>query len=228
MAVKENDTLFQAWNLIGAFEPTLRAVTFDEDAEQHSPFEVEEIMQYLPDFKDKVVLDMAAGIGRFTQEFAKEAKSVTAVDFSQGFIDKNKEVTAEFGNVECICADAVEWDYPQEHFDFVFCNWLMMYLDDDYVELTLPKIVNSIKPGGKVFFRESCNTTARGQFDDAKEHPIQPVREIVSNTRYRSPEYYQELFKKSGLNLLSSGNIKIFEKRFDNQNQLFWLLEKTS
>ena len=45
---------------------------------------------------------------RFTAELAKEAKSVLAVDFVDKFIDKNKERTAKFGNVDHKCADVTQ------------------------------------------------------------------------------------------------------------------------
>lgn len=41
--------------------------------------------------------------------------------------------------------------------DFVFSNWLLMYLSDDEVKCFIQKILGWLRPGGFLFFRESCN-----------------------------------------------------------------------
>ena len=40
--------------------------------------------------------------------------------------------------------------------DLVFSNWLFMYLTDKQVLTMLQRILGWLKPGGHLFFRESC------------------------------------------------------------------------
>lgn len=74
----------QAWNQLG-YKPDNASVTLEDEAPQMSDTEVSEILQYLPEYEEKHVLDLGAGIGRFSVRFAQKAKRVTAIDFCQGF-----------------------------------------------------------------------------------------------------------------------------------------------
>lgn len=41
--------------------------------------------------------------------------------------------------------------------DFIFSNWLLMYLSDEELNSVMQKMLTWLKPGGFLFFRESCN-----------------------------------------------------------------------
>ena len=42
-------------------------------------------------------------------------------------------------------------------FDFIFSNWLLMYLSDEELNTFTEKLLGWLRPGGFLFFRESCN-----------------------------------------------------------------------
>lgn len=42
-------------------------------------------------------------------------------------------------------------------FDFIFSNWLLMYLSDEELKSIVEKMLSWLRPGGFLFFRESCN-----------------------------------------------------------------------
>lgn len=41
--------------------------------------------------------------------------------------------------------------------NFIFSNWLLMYLSDEELKAVMEKMLNWLQPGGFLFFRESCN-----------------------------------------------------------------------
>lgn len=41
--------------------------------------------------------------------------------------------------------------------DFIFSNWLLMYLSDEELKAFAEKMLSWLRPGGLLFFRESCN-----------------------------------------------------------------------
>lgn len=47
-----------------------------------------QVLSLLPPFKGKTVLELGAGIGRFTGELAKEADQVIALDFIESVVKK--------------------------------------------------------------------------------------------------------------------------------------------
>ena len=74
-------------------------------------------------------------MGRFTGELAKTASWVTAVEFMPTFIKENEVVNgSKYSNITFMCADVTTLEFPPESFDFVFSNWLMMYLTDAEVQ----------------------------------------------------------------------------------------------
>ena len=62
---------------------------------------------------------------RFTGDIAEEAHHVTAVDFMQSFIDKNRKNNgAKFDNIDFVCADVTKLDLPKDR-----------YMNDDYCNI---------------------------------------------------------------------------------------------
>lgn len=58
---------------------------------------------------------------RFTGDIAEKAHHVTAVDFMQSFIDKNRKNNgAKFDNVDFVCADVTKLDLPKDRYVNVF------------------------------------------------------------------------------------------------------------
>ena len=79
------------------------------------------------------VVELGAGIGRFTGELARAAAHVLAVDFMENLIAQNREANAGCTNVEWRATDATTLQLPAGSFDVVFSNWLLMYLADEEV-----------------------------------------------------------------------------------------------
>ncbi|NEP59331.1 MAG: methyltransferase domain-containing protein [Symploca sp. SIO2G7] len=202
---------------------SIQGMMLNPEADELHYHEHKQIISCLPDLSGKDILELGAGIGRFTTYFASQADSVTAVDFNQNFIDKNKEINAYFANISYQCDDAINLSFAKDKFDFVFINWLFMYLEDDQVEIIIKRITQWLKPKGHFFLRESCIT-------DSKGNP--PLKSTTSDSRhshfhshYRDPQFYLALLSKN-FNLVFQGNIKIYEQKYNNPNQLFWLFKK--
>ena len=171
-----------------------------------------EIINALPDLKGKQVLELAAGIGRFTTYFASVAEHVTAIDFVDKFIEKNKRECSNWFNTTHLVADVMDLNFENERFDFVFINWLFMYLMDDEIRILGDRINQWIKPEGLFFFRESCVSSSN------------PNRAHAS-TQYRDPKFYTDLLMSNFI-LLSQGNVGIYERHYENPNQCWWLYQK--
>ena len=134
------------------------------------------------------VLELGAGIGRFTGLLAATAARVHAVDFMQNLIDEarpsraasrrcaapygctadacacallppsqNERVNKGRGNTTFEAADVMAMTFEADTYDFVFTNWLFMYLGDAELAALAPRLLRCLPPGGRLFFRESCN-----------------------------------------------------------------------
>ncbi|ERN05471.1 hypothetical protein AMTRI_Chr12g268500 [Amborella trichopoda] len=205
---------------------TVEAMMLDSKAAELDKEERPEVLSLLPPFKGKNVLELGAGIGRFTGELAKEAGHVTALDFIKSVIKKNEKINGHYKNIKFVCADVTspELQFAPESVDLLFSNWLLMYLSDAEVEDLAKRILQWVKVGGYIFFRESCF------------HQSGDCKRRNNPTHYREPRFYTKVFKECHLN---DGNGNSFElsltgckcigayvRNKKDQNQICWIWQK--
>ncbi|GFR69938.1 phosphoethanolamine N-methyltransferase-like [Elysia marginata] len=205
-------------------DASVEEMMLDTSASELTREETPEILSYLPDYRRKTVLELGAGIGRFTAEIAKSAEKVIAVDFMESFLNKNREDNGHLGNIEFVAADVTKLEQPEESLDLIFSNWLLMYLDDDEVQSLFRKQLGWLKPGGYLFLRESCH-----QQSGDKMRRMNP-------TQYRDPEKYEAFYSSVtqpcdsdniyGYDLVVSKSVETYVKLKNNQNQVLWLVQK--
>ncbi|KAF4323949.1 hypothetical protein BBO99_00002356 [Phytophthora kernoviae] len=203
---------------------SVETMMLDSNAKILHELEMPEIMEKAPTMEDKDVLELAAGIGRFTSIISKTAKSVTAVEFIEDFHKANVATNGHLDHVKFLCKDVVNLEAVPNSFDVIFSNWIFMYLGDEEVKAFAKKAIKWLRPGGKLFFRESCFR----QSGDVKRN--------ANPTYYRHPSFYTNAFgcvvSKEGngdlgyLNLESSGSVAVYRKVKKNNGQVFFSYTK--
>jgi len=193
---------------------TVRGMMLLSDVATLDEAERKDILAQLPSLEGMDVLELGAGIGRYTSHFVQMVRHVTVVDFVEKFLEENRRRTASFNNASYCCADVMNLEFEDRSFDFVFINWLLMYLDDRQITQLRDRIRRWTRVGGYVFFRESCFMGSTGTAA-SQDNP----------TRYRSDGEYTRLFE-NGFSLLHRGNVKIYETLFGNPHQHYWLFER--
>lgn len=177
--------------------------------------ERKEIFDKLGDIAGKTILELGAGMGRYTKLFPeKKAKSVHALDFMEASIKKNEELNGPPKNPTYTFqqADVTQVDFEQQ-FDVVFSNWLMMYLSDQEIESLAVNMARWCKPGGVVFFRESC---AGGPSGDKPRAGFNP-------TNYRQAGHYTRVFDSvPGLERVTHDQLKSYVEIKKKTNQYLW------
>ncbi|XP_019153702.1 PREDICTED: phosphomethylethanolamine N-methyltransferase-like [Ipomoea nil] len=209
-------------------ELTVEAMMLDSKAADLDKEERPEVLSMLPAYEGKSVLELGAGIGRFTGELAQKAGQVIAMDFIESVIKKNETINGHLGNIKFMCADVTSKDlnFSDESIDLIFSNWLLMYLSDQEVESLAERMVKWLKVGGYIFFRESC-------FHQSGDH-----KRKNNPTHYRAPGFYTKVFKECHLNvgkgksfelsLIACKCIGAYVRNKKNQNQICWVWKKVS
>lgn len=182
----QREKMTEYWNQDHS-APTLENMMLDADAGKMDVLERPEILSELPSLAGKRVLELGAGIGRFTGMLAAKAAHVVALDFVESSCAENRRVHADLNNIEVVCDDATRIAYPPQSFDVVFSNWLLMYLNDEEVKDLARKSLEMLKPGGVLFFRESCF------------HQSGNVKRRFNPTQYRHPDAYSDMFSQAVL-----------------------------
>ncbi|KAG5022194.1 hypothetical protein JHK85_018536 [Glycine max] len=205
---------------------SVESMMLDSNASDLDKEERPEVLSLLPAYEGKSVVELGAGIGRFTGELAKKAGQLLAVDFIESAIKKNESINGHHKNVKFMCADVTS---PNLHIsegsvDLMFSNWLLMYLSDKEVENLAARMIKWLKVGGYVFFRESCFH----QSGDSKRK--------YNPTHYREPRFYTKVFKECHtsddtrnsfeLSLVGCKCIGAYVRNKKNQNQICWIWKK--
>lgn len=207
---------------------TVEAMMLDSKAADLDKEERPEVLSLLPPYEGKSVLELGAGIGRFTGELAKKAGQLIALDFIESAIKKNESTNGHHKNVNFMCADVTSPDlnFAEDSLDLIFSNWLLMYLSDNEVVNLVERMVKWLKVGGHIYFRESC-------FHQSGDH-----KRKNNPTHYREPRYYTKVFKECHLNptkgnsfelsLIGCKCIGAYVRNKKNQNQICWTWQKVN
>ncbi|MBA0856127.1 hypothetical protein Goshw_023756 [Gossypium schwendimanii] len=183
---------------------TVEAMMLDSKAADIDKEERPEVLSLLPPYEGKTILELGAGIGRFTGDLAKKAGHVIALDFIENVIKKNETINGHYKNVKFLCADVTSPDLAltEGSLDLIFSNWLLMYLSDKEVENLAERMLKWLKVGGHIFFRESCF------------HQSGDCKRKNNPTHYREPRFYTKIcwiFQK-----VVSDNDKGFQRFLDS------------
>lgn len=188
-------------------------MVLNQDIDKYDAEEREEILSYLPNYEGKKVLELASGIGRFTGKLAEKASHVESIDYAPHFLEVNQKAHKKFTNITYKCIDAIDLDYPKNAFDLIFINWLFLYFTDPQLLYFFEQLKKWLKPGGHLFFRESC-------FSDMRNYEREEYMAI-----YRFHFEY-EAAAKNTFNVIQEGMIETYIKHRNLTNQYYWLCQK--
>ncbi|CAD7698098.1 unnamed protein product [Ostreobium quekettii] len=203
---------------------TVEDMMLDSQAREIDRLDRPEVLAYLGPIGGKRVVELGAGIGRFTGELAASATRVTAYDFMEPLVAKNREQHGHLANLEFVVEDVTATERPAQSTDVVFSNWLLMYLSDREVEILASKMLIWLSVGGICFFRESC-------FQQSGDR-----RRKQNPSHYRNPRDYFRLFdaahvdmpdgKQMRFELVGCRCIESYVAVKKNQNQICWKWKK--
>ncbi|GMT14398.1 hypothetical protein PFISCL1PPCAC_5695 [Pristionchus fissidentatus] len=213
--------------------PDISAMMLNNNAEQLEEADRHDILSSLPCIKGKDAVDIGAGIGRFTTVLAETARHVLTTDFIDEFIKKNKERNCHLANVDYAVGDAVNLQLKDGSVDFVFTNWIMMYLSDTETVQFVQKCLSWLRPNGHAHLRESCSEPSTGR----KAASVSMHDAAAANpTSYRFSSLYINLLRSVRMrdengdcwkfNVDWSCSVPTYIKRMSNWRQVHWLVKK--
>lgn len=95
--------------------------------------------------KDKTVLEVDAGAGRFTELLVKGGGLIHSIDLSVA-VEVNKENIGEAANYQIAQDSVYDIPYPDNSFDYVVCLGVIQHTPDP--EKTIQFLWSKVKPGG--------------------------------------------------------------------------------
>lgn len=98
------------------------------------------------------ILDLAAGTGTSSVEFARSGAQVAAADFSPGMIAEGKRRHGHVPGVSFVEADATNLPFDDAEFDTVTMSFGLRNVQD--VDAALSELLRVTKPGGRMVICE--------------------------------------------------------------------------
>jgi len=152
------------------------------------------------------VLDLGCGNGRLTIEFAKRARNVVAVDFSQSLLDRGREEASRRGldNINWQRATVKEF-HAEGTFDLIFLGGLLLCLNDEHVSSLLGKLRLMLKPDSLLISRDSVliETETKPPKAPAEHEPV-----------YRKASDYRCMFEAAGFEITYHNDLYAFPAFF--------------
>ena len=97
------------------------------------------------------VLELGAGVGRFTRMLARDAASVVGLDISSKMLERAKANTTDCDTVRYVLADATAIPCGDKSFDCVFEFMVLMHIvDDEKFVAAINELKRVLKEGGTV------------------------------------------------------------------------------
>jgi ubiquinone/menaquinone biosynthesis C-methylase UbiE len=138
------------------------------------------------------VLELACGTGLWTQQLAKHADHLTAVDASSECLDICRSRLVH-PNLDYVEADLFNWSVPRR-FDSVFFAFWLSHVPHEQFDSFWRLVRAALKPGGRVFFVDSLPHTESRAKDHAPADPAGTVqtRRLNDGREFRVVKIFYE------------------------------------
>lgn len=129
-------------------------------------------------------LELACGTGIWTQELARLAGRVTALDASTEMIAINR-AKLNARNVEYKQVDLFNWQ-PEQQYDLVFFSFWLSHVPPERLESFLATVNRAVRPGGRIFLIDSRHE----QNSSATDHPLREDEHIYRTRKLSDGSLY--------------------------------------
>jgi SAM-dependent methyltransferase len=153
------------------------------------------LLKYVPRDCENA-LEIGCGTGAFARILAKRCRRVVGLDLSAEMIRVARARSAQFENLEFQLADAMTWNFPHSHFDFV-CSIATLHHLGQW-EL-LRKIKDSLKPSGVLVVLDlvQSESLAERMFDVVGLGVSGGLR-LLNNGRLQPPAEVRKAWEQHG------------------------------
>jgi SAM-dependent methyltransferase len=153
------------------------------------------LLKYVPANCENA-LEVGCGTGAFARLLAKRCKRVVALDLSPEMIRVARARSTGFENLEFQLADAVQWDFPQSHFDFVSSIATLHHLEQREL---LVKIRDSLKPNGVLVVLDLVESESLVErMCDVVGYGVSGGLRLIHNGRLQPPAAVRKAWEQHG------------------------------
>ena len=141
-------------------------------------------------------LEIGCGTGAFARQLATRCKRVIALDLSPEMIRVARSRSTRFANLEFQLADAMTWDFPRAHFDFI-CSIATLHHTEQ--RSLLIKMTDGLKPHGVLVVLDLVES--RGLVErmiDVAGLGVSGALRLIRNGRLNPPAEVRKAWEQHG------------------------------
>ncbi|HEX6648162.1 MAG TPA: class I SAM-dependent methyltransferase [Pyrinomonadaceae bacterium] len=141
-------------------------------------------------------LEIGCGTGAFARRLAERAERVVALDLSSEMVRVARSRSSRFQNLEFQVADAMTWDFPQSHFDFVCSIATLHHLSQ---RALLVKIKDTLRPHGVLVVVDLVQSSRLGErMLDVIGLGVSGSLRLLHNGRLKPPRQVRKAWEQHG------------------------------
>ena len=141
-------------------------------------------------------LEIGCGTGAFARRLAARCKRVIALDLSSEMIRVARSRSSGFDDLEFQLADAMTWDFPKSHFDFVCSIATLHHLQ---ARELFVKMKDALTPGGVLVVLDlvTSNSSVERMLDVVALGVSGSLR-LIHNGRLKPPAEVRKAWEQHG------------------------------
>ena len=213
------------------------AVTMYQDknpqiVEKRNKAEIDKLLPLLNLDHESIVLDIACGIGRWSDAIKCNIKSYYGIDFSEDLIDIARRRVVSYNRKfyvgKALDIEKVKKENNISNVNRVLLIGILMYLNDIDLSELAHQILNVICYKSIICIREPIGIKNRLTLNNFYSEELNDNYNAIYRTREEIKSIFIDIFEKNGFTILEEGNV--FEDGFNNRketNQYYFILERT-
>ena len=172
-----------------------RLALLDEEGWTANNHYHDSLLEHLPPNCENA-LEIGCGTGAFARNLAKACKRVVALDMSSEMIRIARARSAQFSNLEFHLADAMTWNFPVSHFDFVCSIATLHHVQQQEL---LVKMRDALRPGGVLVVLDLVQSDGLfGRMLDAVGLGVSSTLRLIHNRRLQPPPEVRKAWEQHG------------------------------
>lgn len=195
--------------------------------------EVHKLLPLLEMNEDSKILDVACGIGRWSDAITTEIKEYCGIDFCQGLIELARVRNFEKTNRNFFVAKSVEVEKCLKNngsrkYNRILLMGCLIYLNDTDVQSTLEQIERVTDPHTIVCIREPIGIKERLTLKREFSHELKDEYNAIYRTRDEIFQMLQQVFIENGYHISDEGFL-FEEEDLNNRNetsQYYFILKR--
>ena len=137
-------------------------------------------------------LDCGAGIGRISKHLlTKHFSKVDLVEQNRIFLEKAKDYLKDSEQAGTLfCCGLQNFVPEQNHYDIIWCQWVLGHLTDDHLVEFFQRCLNGLKSNGFVIVKENVTSSGETEMDDEDSSVTRPLALL------------KDIFVKAGMEII--------------------------